>query len=85
MKDRVDSRMIGKIISRCNVYPKQNRDEIREYVEKVALLTDKELETPPSKKRLIRKTSEAMDLKSKIENDDWIKFDKDTIALEDFR
>lgn len=85
MKDSVDDRMIEKIISRCNVYPKQNPAKIREHVKKVALLTDKELETSPSRRRLIRKTSKAMDMKSKIENDDWIKFEQDTIELEEFR
>jgi hypothetical protein len=85
MKDRVDDRMVRKVISRCNVYPKQEFTYIKEHIKKVALLTDKELNTSPSRKRLIRKTSKAMDLKSKIENDDWIKFEQDTIDLEDFR
>lgn len=85
MKDSVSDRMVREIISRCNVYPKQNHMDIKEHIEKVALLANEELETSLQKRKIIRETSKAMDLKSRIENDDWIKFEQDTIDLENFR
>lgn len=81
----VDDNIVHMILDECNVYPKQDRETVRDHTDRILTVINAEKGEEPSKGRLVRKVSKAMDLKSRMEKDCWIKSDNCIVELEEYR
>ena len=71
MSQKVTDEMVDKAIKESNIYPEPDFSEVRNHMEKINRMM-RVSDTDMSEKRLIRKTACAVDIKSRMDRDEWI-------------
>lgn len=70
-----------QVIENCSVYPKPKEQEVREEIKKINSLFETELEGV-SERRIVRRLTKSFELKKRIREDEWIKYEGDLIDIE---
>lgn len=80
-KDDTPERLIRDIYDMCDVYPLPDRNEVEEEVKKVKTIMSCRSKEEPSDRRVARRISKALDLRKKLDSDEWIEYDGQTIEI----
>ena len=74
--------IVRKVRANCDVYPVKDREYIRGQIQKIERLVRLDKGCDPTDRRIVRKVSKALDMKTKIDEDDWIEYKGDKIDLQ---
>lgn len=71
-------RISREVYKQCNVYPRPDEDTVKKEIKRVRKVMSCEKSMEPSSRRVARKVSKALDLKTRINENGWIKYDGET-------
>lgn len=81
-KGEPSEKLIRDVYDMCDVYPLPDRNDVEEEVKKVKTIMNCRSKEEPSDRRVARRISKALDLRRKLNTDEWVEYDGQTVGLE---
>lgn len=74
-ENQISDKLIKEIYEQCDVYPLPERQKVTEEVIKMKKIMKSRNKMEPSDRRVARKISRALDMRTRINNDEWIEYE----------
>ena len=81
--EKDNKKLVRDVYDRCNVYPLPDNNRVEEEVKKVKNIMSCATRNEPSDRRVAKRVSKALDLRTKINDDEWIEYDGKRFELKD--